>query len=208
MDLGIDLYHLGHASFRINSEKIIYIDPFELKDDSVKADLILITHSHYDHCSIKDIQRIVKPGTEIFIPPDCQSKLNHLEGVKITLVHPNKSYSFGSIRVDTIPAYNPSKRFHPRENDWLGYIITVGGKRLYHAGDTDFIPEMKSLKNIDIALLPVGGTYTMDVDEAAAAVNSLKPKFFVPMHYHVSGLSADLKRLESKVDKSVKLVVL
>lgn len=206
MDLGINLEHLGHSSFKIKEGKVIYIDPFNLTKFE-PADIILITHAHYDHCSIKDIQSLVKNGTEIFIPPDCQSKINHFDNVKVNLVHPNKSYIIGDVKIETIPAYNIEKKFHPKANEWVGYIITIKNKRIYHAGDTDFIPEMKSLK-VDIALLPVGGTYTMDVDEAASAVNSFKPKFFIPMHYQVQGLSADLKRLESKVDKSVKMVVM
>jgi L-ascorbate metabolism protein UlaG (beta-lactamase superfamily) len=208
MDLGINIEHLGHSSFKIKEIKVIYIDPFNIVKPE-PADIILITHSHFDHCSIKDIQKLVKNGTEIFITPDCQSKLNHLDGVKINLVHPNKVYTIGSIKIETIPAYNINKRFHPKANDWVGYIVTVNKKRVYHAGDTDFIPEMNLLENIDIALLPIGGTYTMDVDEAAAAANSFKPKVFIPMHYDaVEGTSADPKKLESQVDKSVKVFVI
>lgn len=208
MDLGIDIRRVAHAAFRISDGKVIYIDPFKLKS-SDKADIILITHSHYDHCSREDIEKIIKPGTEIFIPPDCQSKLNHFDNVKIILVHPNKVYSSGDVKIETVPAYNVGKRFHPKANEWVGYVVTVKGKRVYHAGDTDFVPEMKSLKNIDVALLPVGGTYTMDVDEAAAAANSFKPKFLVPMHYNdIEGTSANPKKLEGKLDKSIKLVII
>jgi L-ascorbate metabolism protein UlaG (beta-lactamase superfamily) len=208
MDLGVNIKHLGHATFRIESGEVIYIDPFNLKVDD-KADVILITHSHFDHCSIKDIKRLVKNGTEIFVTPDCQSKLNHFDKVKVNLVHPNKSYSLGSLKIDTVPAYNLNKSFHPRANDWVGYIITVNTKRIYHAGDTDFIPEMKTLKDIDIALLPIGGMYTMDVDEAAAAANSFKPKVVIPMHYGaIEGTSADPNKFASQLDKSIKFVIL
>jgi L-ascorbate metabolism protein UlaG (beta-lactamase superfamily) len=207
MDLGIDLEHLGHSSFRIRAGKVIYIDPFRLKSAD-KADIILITHSHFDHCSREDIEKIIKPGTEIFIPPDCQSKINHFEGVKISLVQPNKAYMSGDVKVETIPAYNLEKRFHPRANDWVGYVITVNNKRVFHAGDSDFVPEMKSLRNIDIALIPIGGTYTMDVAEAVLATNAIRPKVVIPMHYGaVEGTSADTKKFESGVDKSIKVLV-
>lgn len=208
MDLGINIEHISNAAFKISNNKVIYIDPFNIKNND-QADIILITHSHYDHCSIKDIQKLVKQGTEIFIPPDCQSKLNHFDNIKVNLVQPNKVYSSGGTKIETIPAYNINKKFHPRANDWVGYIVTVNKKRIYHAGDTDFIPEMKSLKSIDIALLPIGGTYTMDVEEAAAAANAIKPKFVIPMHYNdIEGTSADPKRFEAKLDKSIKVGML
>lgn len=208
MSLGINIEHISNSAFKIADSKIIYIDPFNIKNAD-QADIILITHSHYDHCSIKDIKKIVKNGTEIFITPDCQSKLNHFDDVKVNLVQPNKAYSLGSIKIETVPAYNINKPFHPKANDWVGYIITVNNKRVYHAGDTDFIPEMKSLRNIDIALLPIGGTYTMDVDEAVNAANAIKPKVFIPMHYNsVEGTSADPKKLETKLDKSIKLLII
>lgn len=207
MNLGVNIEHITHSAFKLSDGKVIYIDPFNLKNND-QADIILITHSHYDHCSIKDLQKIIKPGTEIFIPPDCQSKINHFDNVKVTLVQPNKVYSSGNIKIETIPAYNINKSFHPRANDWVGYIITVNNKRIYHAGDTDFIPEMNSLKNIDIALLPIGGTYTMDVDEAAAAANAIKPKVVIPMHYSVQGTQVDPKKFEAKVDKSIKVLVM
>ncbi len=207
MDLGVNLKHLGHSTFKLADGRVIYIDPFMLKS-SDRADIILITHAHYDHCSREDIEKIIKPGTEIFVTPDCQSKVNHFDNVKVTLVEPNKVYSSGNIRIETVPAYNINKKFHPKANDWVGYVVTVNDKRIYHAGDTDFIPEMKSLKNIDIALLPVGGTFTMDVGEAADAANSFKPKVLIPMHYNVvDGTSADPKKLESKLDKSIKLLI-
>ncbi|MEM4244770.1 MAG: MBL fold metallo-hydrolase [Candidatus Nanoarchaeia archaeon] len=208
MELGVNLQHLGHASFKIADGKTIYIDPFKLKS-SDKADIILITHSHYDHCSMEDIEKIIKSGTEIFIPPDCQSKINHFDNVSVTLVYPNKVYNSGNIKIETVPSYNLNKKFHPKENEWVGYVITVNNKRIYHAGDSDFIPEMKNLKSIDIALLPIGGTYTMNVDEAAQAANAIRPKFFIPMHYNaISGTEADPGKLQGKVDKSIKVLVI
>jgi len=171
---------LGHASFKLTGEKIIYIDPFKI-NDSEKADIILITHSHYDHCSPEDIKKIINHNTNILITPDCQSKLGDIKG-KITFVHPNRKYSVKGILIETVPAYNTNKQFHPKENDWVGYIITINNKKIYHAGDTDLIPEIKNIK-CDIALVPISGTYVMDAKEAAELVNIIKPELAIGMHY-------------------------
>ncbi|MBW2971364.1 MBL fold metallo-hydrolase [Candidatus Woesearchaeota archaeon] len=179
---GLKIEWLGHASVRITGNKVIYIDPFQLQGAQPGADLILITHGHYDHCSIADINKILKQDTVIFATPDCTSKLAKLEKNNLKLVEPNKSYSLGNVKLETVCAYNPTKQFHPKLNDWVGYIVTANGTRIYHAGDTDLIPEMQQIK-ADVALLPVGGTYTMDAQEAAQAANTIKPKIAVPIHW-------------------------
>ncbi len=171
---------LGHASFKLTGEKIIYIDPWKTKDDE-KADIILITHEHFDHCSIEDIKKLSTSETDIFITPDCQSKLRDVKG-NVKLVEPNKEYESHGIKIETVHAYNTNKKFHPKENDWVGYIITINNKRIYHAGDTDLIPEMSNLKNIDIALMPVSGTYVMTAEEAAKAAELFNPIVAIPMH--------------------------
>jgi L-ascorbate metabolism protein UlaG (beta-lactamase superfamily) len=165
---------LGHASFMLKGEKTVYIDPFKIQAGQ-PADIILITHGHYDHCSAEDVRKITKKDTVIIGPPDCACATRHLS--------PGEKLSIGPIVIEAVPAYNLKKDFHPKFNHWVGYIVTIGGKRIYHAGDTDFIPEMRDFKDIDIALLPVGGTYTMTAEEAADAANSFKPKIAVPMHY-------------------------
>lgn len=206
---GISLKWLGHASFKIKTEgKIIYIDPYEVSDEE-KADIILVTHEHYDHCSIKDITKLSKKNTSIIVTPDCLSKVSNIEKAKLVSVEPNKEYEVDGLKIETIPAYNINKKFHPKENGWVGYILNIEGKRIYHAGDTDFIPEMKNLRNIEIAMLPIGGTYTMDVKEAAEAANIIKPKVAIPMHYNkIQGTEANPEEFKQKVKPSIKVEIL
>ena len=181
----------GHASFSFadeNGNRIYYVDPFDLKPQSLeKADLIFITHAHPDHFSQTDIQKIIKEATIIIAPPDILEKIDISEDRKL-LVEPNAEYEVKEFKFQTVPAYNnhPEKlAFHPKENNWVGYIFVLNGKQVYHAGDTDFIPEMKGLTDMHlyIAMLPIGGHYTMDEKEAAAAANTIKAEFTIPMHY-------------------------
>ena len=172
---------LGHAGFKLKNGKTVYIDPFKVKDKSEKADIIICTHEHYDHCSIEDIKGLAKPDTIIVTVADNQSKLSGLTIGGIKLIAPGGKVSIGDVTIEAVPAYNVNKRFHPRENNWVGVLVTIGGKRIYHAGDTDRIPEMKNIK-CDVALLPVSGTYVMTPEEAALAAADIKPKLAIPMH--------------------------
>lgn len=194
---GIDIEWLGHASFILKGKgKIIYIDPYNLSKINEKADIILITHSHYDHCSIADMEKIVKEGSNIIIPANCQSKITKLKkDVKMKIIDPWKSVNIDDINILAVPSYNNSKQFHPKQEGWCGYIVDLGIK-IYHAGDTDIIEEMKKLNGkVDVALLPVGGTYTMNADEAARAALLIKPKIAIPMHYgSIVGSEEDAKR--------------
>lgn len=176
---GIEIEWLGHASFIINNN--IFIDPYQINTNK-KADLILITHPHYDHCSLQDIKKISKTETIILAPPDCSSKLSRIENIKTEIITAGKKLTSNNLIIETIPAYNTNKKYHPKQNEWMGFIITINNKRIYHAGDTDLIPEMSNL-NLDIALLPIGGTYTMNAKEAAQAVFKIKTKIAIPMHY-------------------------
>ncbi|MBR9690057.1 MBL fold metallo-hydrolase [Candidatus Woesearchaeota archaeon] len=177
------LYWLGHASFKIKTQdKTIYIDPFEIEDVET-ADIVLVTHSHYDHCSINDLKKIVGDGTVILAPGDCTSKFAGKVGGKLVLVSPGDKKTIEGIEIETVPSYNVNKQFHPQQNAWVGYIVDASGTRVYHAGDTDVIPEMSNF-NVDVALLPVGGTYTMDAAEAAKACDAINPKVVIPMHYN------------------------
>ncbi|MGA9364774.1 MAG: MBL fold metallo-hydrolase [Bacteroidota bacterium] len=177
-----NIHWYGQAAFRIEDGQMqIYIDPWRLPNGKLpKADVIFITHAHFDHLSQDDINQITKEGTIIVAPKGVAAELKG----SVKTVAPNQSFEVGGIKVMTVPAYNLKKTFHPKANNWVGYILTLSsGETIYHAGDTDFIPEMKSLK-VDLAMLPCGGTYTMDAKEAAEAANTFKPKIAIPMHYH------------------------
>jgi len=212
---GIEIRWLGHASFKISHTKTIYVDPFKLEGNLEAADIILITHEHFDHCSPEDIKKIAKKDTLILLTPDCLSKLSRIvdEG-KTFVVRPGVKINItNNLTIETIPAYNinkfrsPGVPFHPKENEWVGYIINIDGKRIYHAGDTDLTPEMKNLKGIDVALLPVGGTYTMTAEEAANAVNAFKPEIAIPMHYaSIVGSSADAERFKNLAKVNVVIL--
>lgn len=194
----------GHASFAIESSKIIYIDPWNIPKSAPKADLILVTHSHYDHLSPGDINHLKKEGTTIICSEDCHAKLSG----DVKAMSPGQELEVKGVKIKAVPAYNPSKAFHPRNNKWLGYIITIEGVSVYHSGDTDFIPEMKDLGKIDIALLPVGGKYTMSAEEAAKAANIIKAEVSVPMHYGagVIGDEKDAKRFAEFCQGQVRIL--
>ncbi len=177
--MGITIQWLGHASFKISSEgKVIYIDPWKLKDSPQDATMVLVSHSHYDHYSAKDIERVWGPDTKLIAAADVINQ--HGKGQTIT---PGQTIESNGIKVTGVPSYNPNKQFHPISNDWVGFIVEVGSKRIYYAGDTDLTEEMKAIKGIDVALLPVGGTYTMDAKDAAEATASIKPKQAIPYHW-------------------------
>ncbi|MBI2129124.1 MBL fold metallo-hydrolase [Candidatus Woesearchaeota archaeon] len=205
---GIKIEWLGQSGFKITDGDTIYIDPFNA-NAAEKADIILITHEHYDHCSVKDIQKLVKQDTTIVTVADCQSKLSSVvSGIKgVKIVRPGAKLMIGNISIEAVPAYNINKQFHPKANDWVGFIVTIKGKRIYHAGDTDLIPEMKNITNIDVALLPVSGTYAMTADEAAKAAEIIKPKTAVPMHYGaVVGSAKDAERFKELYKGDVRIL--
>ena len=175
---------LYHSSIRINKEKTIYIDPFKINKNYNDADIIFITHDHYDHYSEEDIDKVINENTTIIIPDELLTKLLR-KGINknaIITVEPNKNYMVQGIKFETISAYNTNKTFHPKENGWVGYIIIINGIRYYIAGDTDITEENKQVK-CDAAFVPVGGTYTMDFKEAASLINEIKPKIAIPIHY-------------------------
>ena len=201
---GVKIHWLGHASFKISNSLVIYIDPYLILENAEKADIILVTHEHYDHCAVENIKKLATEDTIIIATEDCISKLADLN---VKGVIPNQKLEIKGITIETIPAYNLNKPFHTKASNWVGYVITLNGVRIYHAGDTDFIPEMKELKNIDIALMPVGGTYTMNAEEAAEAVKSFNPKIAVPMHFgEIIGSASDAEKFKELAKCEVKIL--
>ena len=214
---GLELRWLGHSGFLIKGARTMYIDPYNISSDFGKADIILITHSHYDHCSIADMQKIVKEGTVIIIPADAQSKITRFNvPIKIQVMGPNQEIALGNIRISTLPAYNIDKSFHPKDEEWFGYLIKINDVLIYHAGDTDKIQEMHKLtghgnRGINlIALLPIGGRFTMDAEEAAEAAEIIKPSLAIPMHYgSVVGDKSDAEEFVSLCEeKGIKAMIL
>ena len=201
---------LYHSSIRINKDKIIYIDPFKIDKNYNDADIIFITHDHYDHYSEEDIDKVINKNTTIIIPEELLTKLLR-KGINknaIITVEPNVKYMIQGIEFETIPAYNTNKSFHPKENDWVGYIITLNDIRYYVAGDTDITEENRKVK-CDVAFVPVGGTYTMDFKEAAQLINEIQPKIAVPIHYgSVIGTEQDASDFIKLLHPNIKGMIL
>ena len=191
MEIGdVNIKWLGHAGFLIENSVVIYIDPYQIKEELPKADYILLTHDHYDHCSVPDLNKIVKEGTKIIMPADCQSKVARFSvPIRMQVVEVGQQLDFGSLKIDVFPAYNTDKSFHPKEQGLVGYVVKINRTLIYHAGDTDVIPEMQKLTGYNsqaknfVALLPVGGRYTMTAEEAVEAAKIIKPSLAIPMHW-------------------------
>ncbi len=197
-----NIHWLGHDAFKLTGEKTIYIDPYEIKSPG-KADIICVTHDHFDHCSPGDIKKLQGDQTVIVAPADCLKKLSgNLKAIK-----PGEKLNVQGIEIEAVPAYNTNKDFHPRKNGWVGYIMTLNKVRVYHAGDTDQIPEMKNIK-ASIALLPVSGTYVMTADEAAQAALDIKPTIAIPMHYgSIVGKADDAQRFKDILKGKVEVII-
>ncbi len=206
---GLSIEHLSHAAFKITDGKIaVYIDPFEVKEKRGDADIIICTHDHYDHCSLEDIEKLAKTGTVIVAAVNCRSKLVGIPFEK-RFIAPGEKVEVLGVLIEAVPAYNIGKRFHPKNYQGIGVILTIGGVSIYHAGDTDFIPEMEKLENIDIALLPVSGTYVMDWKEAVKAAEAIKPKVAIPMHYgSIVGSLKDAEYFKEQVSKICEVVII
>ncbi len=211
---GLHIERLAHDCFRIyDDHTLIYIDPFQIPEQADKADILLVTHEHYDHCSIEDIRKVIKQDTIIVTIPGCASKLNRLQVKDIRMMMPNQGITVKGVAIETIPAYNlnkyraPGVPFHPKEDGRVGFVITLNNKRVFHAGDTDFTPEMGALKEVDIALVPVSGMYVMTAEEAAQAVNTFQPKIAIPMHYGaIVGTVEDAERFKQLAKVEVVII--
>lgn len=179
-----DIEVLYHSSIRINKGKMIYIDPYHIEKSFNDADMIFITHDHYDHYSEEDIDKVRKNNTIFIVPENLLNKLikKGINDENIITLDPGDAENIDEIKVEAIHSYNIDKPFHTKENNWLGYVIEIDGIRYYIAGDTDITEENKNIK-CDVAFVPVGGTYTMNFSEAAQLVNIIKPKIAVPIHY-------------------------
>ena len=201
---------LCHSSIRINKEKVIYIDPFKIDKNYNDADIIFITHDHYDHYSEEDIDKVKKEDTIIVAPEELLTKLLR-KGFRqdyIITVDSDEEDMVEGIKFETIPAYNTNKQFHPKENGWVGYIVEIRGIRYYIAGDTDITEENKKVK-CDVAFVPAGGTYTMDFKEAAELINEIKPKIAVPIHYgSVVGTKQDATDFITLLHPEIKGIIL
>ena len=201
---------LCHSSIRINKEKTIYIDPFKIDKNYNDADIVFITHDHFDHYSEEDIDKVINENTTIIIPEELLTKILR-KGINknaVITVESNKEYMVQGIKFETIPAYNTNKNFHPKENGWVGYSITLDDIRYYIAGDTDITGENRKVK-CDVAFVPVGGTYTMDFKEAAQLINEIQPKIAVPIHYgSVVGTKQDATDFIKLLNPSIKGIIL
>jgi L-ascorbate metabolism protein UlaG (beta-lactamase superfamily) len=177
----------GHAGFKIlYGNKKMYIDPYKLTkkyENIFDADIVLITHNHFDHLSIEDLKNIINERTVIVSAQECLSQLKPLKVKESIGIDPRNNVRVDDLAVEAVPAYNVNKEFHPKNDKKIGFIIEFGNDRIYHTGDSDLIPEMKDT-NPTIVLIPVSGTYVMTAEEASKAVNELiNPKIAIPMHY-------------------------
>lgn len=199
---------LTHSSIRIRADKIIYIDPFQIDGNPKDADVLFITHDHFDHFSPEDIKKVFKNDTTFVIPEAMREVCGPLlaKENELICVKPGQKMNVAGIEIETIAAYNMNKEFHPKENGWVGYILNLNGIRCYVAGDTDITEENKKV-NCDIAMIPIGGTYTIDAEEAAEFINGIKPEIAIPIHYgNIVGKLEDADVFKSLVDSNIQVI--
>ncbi len=199
-----------HSSIRVQGNHVIYFDPFEIEEDRHDADVIFITHDHYDHFDPISIEKILKEDTMMVIPRTSFDAWSD-SGLIVTQViqmDPGEKIDMGGMIIETIPAYNILKPFHPRKKNWLGYIVNFEGRKIYVAGDTDLTDEARQVR-CDIAFVPVGGKFTMNLDKAAELVNEIRPQIAVPTHYgNVAGREADGRDFKELVAEGIRVPLL
>ncbi len=197
-----------HNSIRIETDiGMVYVDPFEMETAPHDAAFVLVTHDHYDHFAPESIEKVARADTVLVVPEKMEKKASEASGFvgKTVTVKPGCSIELDGLKFETVPAYNLLKPFHPKSAEWVGYIVHAGGKRVYIAGDTDATKEAKAV-SCDIALVPVGGTYTMDAKKAAELVNEIRPEIAIPVHYgSVVGEEKDGETFASLVKSPVKV---
>jgi L-ascorbate metabolism protein UlaG (beta-lactamase superfamily) len=191
-----NLRWLGHDGFAVTGGgQTVVFDPYQIHE-SISADVVLVTHPHYDHCSPEDVAKVSHAKTVIVTESESAAKLKG----DVRIVAPGDRLTVGPVSIEAVAAYNTDKTFHPRAKNWLGFVVTLDGIRIYHAGDTDLIPEMDDIQ-CDVALLPVSGTYVMTADEAVAAARRLRPRVAIPMHYDtLVGSRADAERFRKGLE--------
>jgi L-ascorbate metabolism protein UlaG (beta-lactamase superfamily) len=199
----VEIKWIHHASFRIAGlDGVLYVDPWKLEDSPHDADVVFVSHSHYDHYSPTDIKKVSKDDTAIVAPAGTIKEV-----LATSTVEPGERMVIKQMTIEGVAAYNVSKAFHPRVSRWCGAVFTIDGKRIYYAGDTDLIPEMSDLADVDVALLPVGGTYTLDATEAAAACKAIGCKAAIPYHWgDIVGSLADAERFAQAAGCKVHLL--
>jgi len=197
----------SQSSIKIISNKIIYIDPYKIKDKLNDADYIFITHNHYDHYDKKSINNIINNNTKIIIPDSMiKDVLGYFNNENIYTVIPSSLYNIDGLEFTTIPSYNINKEYHPKKNNWVGYNLNIENKHLYITGDTDLIEESKLVK-CDILFIPIGGTYTMNYEEAANLTNIINPSIVIPTHYKtIVGSIEDAKKFKSLVNCQCEII--
>jgi L-ascorbate metabolism protein UlaG (beta-lactamase superfamily) len=208
---GVKISWLGHDGFKIKNAKTVYVDPYEIKGGE-EADILLISHNHEDHCSPEDIKKIVSEKTTIITTAESKRRLSKTKAKEILVAKPGQKILIDDVSIETVPAYNvnkfrsPGHPFHPKENEMLGFIVTMNGVRIYHAGDTDLIPEMERF-NVDVACLPVSGTYVMTAEEAVESTKHIKLKVAIPMHYgSIVGDDSDAERFKTLASCEVRVL--
>jgi len=200
----------AQSSIHISGKDSIYFDPYQIAQDSQDADMIFITHEHYDHFSSEDIEKVAREDTIYIVPKSMHDSIKKtgVDDERIHTMKPEDLETIKGIKVEAVPAYNINKEFHPKENGWLGYVITVDNTRIYVSGDMDATPESKQVK-CDIAMIPIGGYYTMDLKEAAAYINETKPKTVIPTHYGtVVGNAEDGLKFKKLINEPIQVKIL
>ena len=194
---------LTHSSIRIRGSRTVYFDPFRVKGDPADADLILVTHDHFDHFSPEDLARVRKAGTVLVTPASTRKEAEKLGFSEYHTVAPGDRLELMGMTVEAAASYNTNKPNHPKGNGWVGYILTMDGVRYYVAGDTDDTPEARAVR-CDLALVPVGGTYTLNAAEAARMVNAMAPRAAMPTHYGaIVGTAEDAETFRAGLDPAI-----
>lgn len=202
-DIVKKIHWLGHDSILLEGSVVVMLDPYQIQTDQ-KADLILISHEHFDHCSPEDVAKVQKKDTVIVTEKESAKKLKG----DVRVVAPGDHLQVKGVDIEVWPAYNTNKDFHPKKAGMISFVITLDGVRYYHAGDTDLIPEMKELKT-DVAFLPVSGTYVMTADEAVQAARAIKPRLAIPMHYGaIVGTPDDAEKFRKALEGEIEVAIL